>query len=100
MSSYGAMENGGGQRLSQNYYVNVDGSGCDCTGHVVVRMAVPNHPLWHFADDGEEVELYVTFPDDVTGIPDGNKNSEIDSELAYEVKCTIMLEHDIQFMLL
>ena len=98
--SYEMVENGGGERSSQNCYVNVGGSGFDCTGDVVVRMAVPNHPLSHFADDGEEVELYVTFPDDVSGVPYRNRNSEIDNELAYEVECTIMLEHDTQFKLL
>lgn len=91
MSSYGTMEDDGGQRLTQDYYVDVDG--CECTGHVVVRMAVPNRPLWHFVDDGEKVELYVTFPDNVSGMPDRNMDGHDDEELTYEVNCTTMLRH-------
>ena len=79
MSSYGAIENDGAHRLNQDFVV--DGfEGED----VVVRMAVPNRPLWHFVDDGEEVELYVTFARDVVGIPDPNRVD--DGEIVYKVK--------------
>ena len=89
MSSYGTMDNGGGRSLNQDYFVDVDG--CECGEQVVVRMAVPNRPLWHFVDDGEEIELYVTFPDGVSGIPEGNRNVQDNNQLTYPVKFTTKL---------
>lgn len=88
-SSFGTRESVNAQRLNQDFVV-VDGCS-DPTNvqdvDVVVRMAVPDRPMWHFIDEGEEVELYVTFADGVVGIPCTNRHGEDDGEYSYKVIC-------------
>lgn len=60
---------------------------CEQAKDVVVRMAVPKRPMLHCVDDGEEVELYVTFAEGVLGIPYKNRTGDgrDDDEFAYQV---------------
>ena len=84
-ASYGATEDGQMQNLPESAVVDGCNDLDDGPHDVVVRMAVPNRPMWHFIDDGEVVELYVTFAEGVVGIPwDG----EGCGEFAYKVTCT------------
>ncbi|XP_028410100.1 uncharacterized protein LOC114532723 [Dendronephthya gigantea] len=62
-TSYGSMDEPNGHHVT----VNISSDEPECQ-NVIVRMAVPNRPMWHFIDEGEKVELYVTFPKGVVGI--------------------------------
>ena len=85
-SSYGATTSA--QALSQDFVVDgFGGFDGDIDRDVVVRMAVPNRPMWHFVDDGEDVELYVTFAEGVEGEKPTHRDGLDDNEVAYKVTC-------------
>lgn len=42
---------------------------------VTVRMASKQHPLCNFVDEDDEIELYVTFTQQVRGVPWNNRAS-------------------------
>ena len=85
-SSYGATSSANAQALSQDFAVDgFDDSDGVIHRDVVVRMAVPNRPMCHLVDDGEDVELYVTFAEGVEGERAGHSSGQDDNEVSYKV---------------
>lgn len=93
-SSYneGFTENDSGVPLSQ-HYASIDGFSYDFDVDVTVRMVVKDRAMWHYVDDGETVELFVTFNEGFQGIPygyfgcssSGNDSGERDFEVSNHV---------------
>jgi hypothetical protein len=97
-SSYGATTSQHGQMLTPEFSVAVDGLGdfdVEVIRDVTVRMAVPNRSMWHFVDDGEEVELYVTFAEGVEGVRPTNGDGRVDDELVYKVTCAVYFMYEL-----
>ena len=92
----GSTERDSGIPLSQGHSY-VHGLGNDFHGDVSVSMVVQNRPMWHYVDDGETVELFVTFNEGIKGMPyNGSSHDNDDGEWDYEVltrSCVHILYH-------
>ena len=80
----GSVDGNAVHRFCQENGARAPGS-LEVAPDVSIRMTSKQHPLWHFVDDEDEVELYVVFSAGVRGLPWDGASTSKKEEYAYKV---------------